>query len=145
MDGQVKEFFYNGEIMYVLGCADPAFNERTVYAGDGEVVGKEIGSLSYEQDAYAILLSHRPELFQTYVSTGVDLVLTGHAHGGQFRIPFIGGLIAPNQGLFPKYTSGLVQDKGTKMVISRGLGNSILPVRINNRPELVVVKLLSEG
>ena len=83
-------------------------------------------------------------MFETYVACGVDLVLSGHAHGGQFRLPFIGGLIAPDQGLFPKYDSGLYTDGITNMVVSRGLGNSIIPFRFNNRPEVVLVELNAE-
>lgn len=90
-----------------------------------------------------VLLSHRPELIYAYEEAGMDLVLSGHAHGGQVRLPFMGGLIAPNQGIFPKYTSGIHNVGDTSMVISRGLGNSIIPFRIFNRPELVVVILRS--
>ena len=71
------------------------------------------------------MLSHRPELFETYVSSGIDLVLSGHAHGGQFRLPFVGGLIAPNQGLFPKYDAGLYTESNTHMVVSRGVESGI--------------------
>ena len=95
-------------------------------------------------DAYTILLSHRPELFDTYVASGVDLVFSGHAHGGQFRLPFLGGVIAPNQGLFPEYDSGLYTQGDTNMLVSRGIGNSIIPIRFNNRPEIIVVELLTE-
>ncbi len=84
---------------------------------------------------------HRPELFDTYVEKELDLVLVGHAHGGQIRIPFIGGIVAPNQGLFPKYTSGIFEESKTTMVVNRGIGNSILPFRINNRPELVIITI----
>ena len=91
---------------------------------------------------YNILLSHRPELFDTYAACSIDLALTGHAHGGQFRLPFLGGLIAPNQGLFPKYDSGLYTEGGSNMVVSRGLGNSIIPLRFNNRPEIVVIEFI---
>jgi predicted MPP superfamily phosphohydrolase len=92
-------------------------------------------------EKFSILLSHRPEKFNEYTSRDFNLVLAGHAHGGQFRIPFLGGLIAPNQGFFPKYTAGVHKKGNTIMVISRGLGNSTIPQRIFNRPELVVVEL----
>ena len=94
-------------------------------------------------DTYHIVLSHRPERFDWYAQQGYDLVFTGHAHGGQLRLPLIGGLIAPNQGLFPKYDAGLFQNGGTTMVVSRGLGNSAFPLRFNNRPELILVTLES--
>ena len=79
-------------------------------------------------------------MFDTYVNCNVDLVLSGHAHDGQFRLPLIGGLVAPNQGFFPKYDAGLYTDGGTNTVVSRGPGNSIIPFRFNNRPELVLVE-----
>ena len=69
-------------------------------------------------------------------------MLSGHAHGGQFRFPLIGGLVAPNQGLFPKYDAGLFTENNTNMIISRGLGNSVIPLRFNNRPELILVELV---
>ena len=75
----------------------------------------------------------------------MDLVLTGHAHGGQFRLPLIGGLIAPNQGLFPKYDDGLYSEGNTNMIVSRGLGNSIIPFRFNNRPEVVLIELKGQN
>ena len=86
-------------------------------------------------------LFYRPEFIQNYAAEKIDLVLSGHAHGGQVRLPFIGGLVAPNQGIFPTYTAGLYEKQNTSMVVSRGLGNSIIPQRIFNRPELVVVQL----
>jgi predicted MPP superfamily phosphohydrolase len=90
-------------------------------------------------DGHTILLSHRPELWDTYLTYGVDLVLSGHAHGGQVRIPFLGGVIAPDQGFWPRFSEGQIEHDGTIMIVSRGLGNSILPLRVNNRPEVVVV------
>lgn len=95
----------------------------------------------FTEDDFQILLSHRPEKFQDYVDAGVNLVFSGHAHGGQFRLPFVGGLVAPNQGLFPEYDAGLFSEDGTNMMVSRGIGNSIIPIRFNNRPEVILVEL----
>lgn len=79
-----------------------------------------------------------------YSKENVDLILSGHAHGGQFRLPGVGGVVAPDQGFFPEYTEGLHEENGVSMIISRGIGNSIVPVRIFNRPEIVCVELVSE-
>lgn len=94
-----------------------------------------------------LLLAHRPELFEKYhveLSKAPDVVFSGHAHGGQIRIPGVGGLYAPGQGRLPKHTAGvwsLATNIEKKLVISRGLGPSHFPFRINNRPELVMVTL----
>lgn len=89
-----------------------------------------------------ILLAHEPQFFKKYAAAGYDLVLCGHAHGGQWRIPFTRvGIYAPGQGLFPKYTSGVHSFGKTKMSISRGLGNSECPLRLFNRPEIVVIEI----
>ena len=89
-----------------------------------------------------ILLAHEPQFFEKYVGAGYDLVLCGHAHGGQWRVPFTGiGLYAPGQGKFPKYTAGVHTKDGRAMVISRGLGNSEFPLRLFNRPEIVVIEI----
>ena len=128
----------------VAGINDPSFVTDYLF-GDSETVAKDIlTELISDEDIYTVLLSHRPELFETYVECNADLVFSGHAHGGQFRVPFVGGLIAPNQGLFPKYDAGVYSKEGTDMIVSRGIGNSILPFRINNRPEIVLVELQSE-
>ena len=104
----------------------------------------KLQKLTSENSSYTILLSHRPELFDVYAESGLDLVLSGHAHGGQFRLPFIGGLVAPNQGFFPKYDAGVYTEENTHMIVSRGIGNSILPFRFNNRPEVVLINLQLE-
>ena len=124
----------------IIGINDPKMaHEKSVK--NATIINKELEISNYNKDLFSILLSHRPELFRTYVENNIDLVLTGHAHGGQIRISSIGGIVAPNQGLFPKYTSGLFTENNTNMIISRGIGNSIIPFRINNRPELVVITL----
>ncbi len=91
--------------------------------------------------SFTILLSHRPERLEAYADAGADLVLTGHAHGGQMRFPLIGAVYAPHQGLFPAYTEGMHTMEQTTMVVSRGIGNSIFPLRVNNPPELVLIEL----
>ena len=92
-------------------------------------------------DGFTILLSHRPEYFWRYAESGIDLTLSGHAHGGQFRLPLIGGLYAPGQGAFPAYDSGVYTYQNANMVVSRGIGQSSFPLRFNNRPELVIITL----
>lgn len=94
-----------------------------------------------EADTFTLLLSHRPEQFDSYVAQQMDVVFTGHAHGGQVRLPFIGGLAAPTQGILPKYTAGVFEEDETYMIINRGLGNSIFPYRIFNLPEIIVLQL----
>lgn len=131
-----------GETIALLGLADPDFTVKGDMFGEvPAMVSTKLKNLIGDESGYTILLSHRPELFETYVDGGIDLVFSGHAHGGQFWLPFIGGLVAPNQGLFPKYDAGLYTDGGTSMVVSRGIGNSIIPFRFNNRPEIVLVEL----
>lgn len=120
----------------VIGVDDPSFG---MLAND---IFHTVSEL--KTDGYDVLLSHRPELFETYCESGAELVLCGHAHGGQVRIPFAGGLVAPNQGLFPEYTAGSYKSGSTEMIVSRGLGNSIIPLRVNNPPELVVITLSGE-
>lgn len=89
-----------------------------------------------------VLLAHMPHCYNNYANSGYGLVLCGHAHGGQWRIPFTKqGIYAPGQGMFPKYTSGLHNFGKTKMIISRGLGNSRFPIRLFNFPELVLIEL----
>jgi len=125
----------------LLGIDDPEFviGNRT----EGDIVKDEIikAKIEMQPDKYNVLLSHRPGFIKEYADERIDLVLSGHAHGGQIRLPFIGGLVAPNQGALPKYTAGLYEEQNTSMVVSRGLGNSIIPQRIFNRPEIVVVQL----
>lgn len=90
---------------------------------------------------FTILLAHEPQRMPTYSKFDIDLVLCGHAHGGQFHIPFIGGFVAPGQGFLPKYSKGLYEENGTKMILSAGLGNSVIPLRLLNRPEVVKITL----
>ncbi len=95
-----------------------------------------------QDDSYKILLAHQPQFVEQYAKFSISLMLSGHAHGGQWRIPFTKlGIYAPKQGLFPKYSAGIYTVKNTKLVVSRGLGNSQFPLRLFNRPELVIITL----
>lgn len=145
LENQKAQLNRDGMYITLMGISDPSFATDYLLGDSRAVAARAIKDLQNETDGYTVLLSHRPELFDTYVSAGVDLVFSGHAHGGQFRIPFIGGLIAPNQGFFPEYDAGQFHRENTTMIVSRGVGNSILPVRINNPPELVVVELNRQG
>lgn len=129
----------NDETIQIVGLDDPDFTDRDSSIQESMLERKlEEMELTGE---FCILLSHRPEVFNAYVAENIDLVLCGHAHGGQFRILGVGGLVAPNQGLLPKYDAGEYSENNTTMIVSRGIGNSVIPVRINNRPEIVVVEL----
>lgn len=146
LEDETIQLEHNGGTLMLIGLSDPNFTiGHDVFDEVPAMVSTKLNSLIRDEKSYNILLSHRPELFETYVGCGVDLVLSGHAHGGQFRLPLIGGLVAPNQGFFPKYDAGLYTDGDTNMVVSRGLGNSIIPIRFNNRPEVVLVELENES
>lgn len=93
-------------------------------------------------EGFKLLLAHKPEFIDRYAMAGYDLALCGHAHGGQWRFPFTDiGFYSPGQGLFPKYTSGVHSCGNMREVISRGLGNSECPLRLFNRPEIVVIQI----
>ncbi|WPS86274.1 metallophosphoesterase [Brevibacillus halotolerans] len=130
-----------GASIRLFGLNDPNFTATDDAYESTAMVDTKLKAMLSKNNEYTILLSHRPELFDIYAENSIDMVLSGHAHGGQVRLPFIGGLVAPNQGFFPKYSEGVHEKEQTKMIVSRGLGNSIIPVRINNRPELVVITL----
>ena len=96
------------------------------------------------EESFNLLLIHAPDNFEDYARLGFDLVLCGHTHGGQWRIPgLLNGIYAPGQGLFPKYAGGLYEKDGTTMIVSRGLAkeSTYIP-RIFNRPELVIIDIV---
>ncbi|NLL51611.1 MAG: metallophosphoesterase [Peptococcaceae bacterium] len=130
----------------IIGLRDP-IHYKQLKASDvkeQQVIMRRMIQANMAEDMLNILLVHRPEFFALYAECNIDLAFTGHAHGGQIRLPLVGGLLAPGQGLFPKYTSGLHTLNNSSMVISRGLGNSVFPQRLFNRPEVVVVTLKHE-
>jgi len=124
---------HKGEDIRIIGIEDPL---------NGVLVNEALSQFEVN-DLFTLVLSHRPETFQDYVDYEMDVVFSGHAHGGQFRLPGIGGLVAPGQGLFPSYTAGMYSKNTTHMIVSRGLGNSVIPLRVFNSPEIVLVTLKS--
>ncbi|BAQ11714.1 metallophosphoesterase ykue [Bacillus sp. OxB-1] len=128
-----------GDLIAIGGIEDPLSKG----SDDAKTVEESIAKAFRDvpDSMFTILLSHRPEQLEKYAEAGIDLTFSGHAHGGQVRIPGLGGLISPGQGWFPRYTSGIHEQDGSRMVISRGLGNSIVPIRLFNQPEIVVVTL----
>lgn len=132
-----------GQRINLCGVPDPY---AMVYAGAPDTaIQLSRAAEQIDSEAYTILLAHRPELLEDYAALGkFDLVLSGHAHGGQVRIPgVINGLCAPNQGWFPKYAGGRYEQEGTTMLVSRGLSDQVqmgVP-RIFNRPELLIADL----
>ncbi len=135
----------DGETVYLCGIYDPAFvlgsgkHSKEAYA---KLLEKKLQQV-LPPEGFRILLSHRPCPFETYQESGVELVLCGHAHGGMIRLPGKQGVISPDEGFFPKYTQGVFQQEGTSMVVSRGIGNSLFPLRFHNASELVMVTLES--
>lgn len=133
LEGQAENLELGGQTIAVCGVDDPAVGSRN---WSRQLQSARNGSAA---GSYSILLSHRPEKVKEYEAYGFDLVLCGHAHGGQVRLPFVmNGLYAPHQGLFPKYAGGRYQLSDTVMIVSRGLAVNWL-LRVFNPPELVIV------
>ena len=124
-----------GQTIAVCGIDDPDAGAP----GQLEQVGERV-----DPETFTVLLAHRPEQIDEYLSYPFDLVVSGHAHGGQWRLPgLINGLLAPNQGLFPRYAGGQYDFGDTTMIVSRGLARESTRIpRIYNPPELVVVDIV---
>ena len=144
LEDTTAEITINGDTITLIGVNDPSFQTDYLFGDSKTVMSSLLAALHTDKERFSILLSHRPELFDTYTEHNMDLILSGHAHGGQFRLPFIGGIVAPNQGLFPKFDAGIYTQGNTNMLVSRGIGNSILPFRVNNRPEVILIELHSK-
>lgn len=155
LSGETVTLTVNGETVNLCGVDDPdvyMVNTDPEQDPEGYIqaqTNKEDSFLSQiaavsettPEDSYTILLSHRPEYYETYTEHDFDLVLCGHAHGGQWRIPgILNGLYAPHQGIFPKYAGGRYDGEDMTMIVSRGLAKETTRIpRIFNRPELVVI------
>lgn len=120
-----------------VGCAD----YESIALSD-DFIAESLGAAPAE--APLLLIAHNPRWFSAYVDWGADVVLAGHVHGGVIRIPGRGGLLSPEGTFFPQYDAGLYHASSATMAVSRGLGSSVIPWRILNRPEVVVITLRPE-
>lgn len=144
LDGKCEIISRNGENIALLGVRDPFSKE----SGEIKKNIETAFSAAEEFEGYKILLFHRANLFDDIKDYGYDLILSGHMHGGQVRLPGLGGVLAPSsalfsgkQMLFPKYCSGVVTYKETTMLINRGIGNTLPVPRWGNPPEVGIVTL----
>lgn len=115
---------------------------------DDPYLGKDQLDRSFEgvsDSEPKILLAHAPNIFSKAIKGNIDLVLAGHTHGGQVRLPLVGAVVAPGQGLFPEFDYGKFTSSSTNMIINGGLGESVLPIRFYNSPEIVLITLESSG
>lgn len=146
LESETVKINRNGEEISITGINDPTFFGSGEDNADMDAFSAELKMLAEGADSDVnILLSHIPQILPLYAECGFDLVFTGHAHGGQFRFPIIGGgFFAPGQGWWPDYSEGMHTSGNTDMIISRGLGNSAFPLRLFNRPELVICELSGE-
>lgn len=144
MDGKFTEISHNGGKIGLFGVKDP-------YGKATATIVKSLAdsfSLLPEYDGFKMLLFHRANQFDRLKDKGFDLILSGHMHGGQFRIPGIGGLMPPKSSLqdskqiiFPAYCSGTFNHNNTTMIVNRGLGNPMIIPRLYNRPEICLTVL----
>ena len=138
--GECHVLNINGQYVNICGIDDPdAVNYDFEYKGMEEQLENADEQASDEK--FSLLLAHRPEYAAKYFEYSFDCVVSGHAHGGQWRIPVVlNGLYAPNQGFFPKLAGGMYDFSGKNLIVSRGLSkeNQSIP-RIFNRPEIVFI------
>lgn len=137
LNGTYDTLQIKGQEINICGIDDPTIS-YTHFDDQLKNAGKACNN-----ENYTILLSHRPELINHYLNYNFDLILSGHAHGGQWRIPkILNGLYAPHQGFFPKYAGGRYDFGDTCFIVSRGLARESVPTpRIFNNPEVVVINV----
>ncbi|HHV71096.1 MAG TPA: metallophosphoesterase [Clostridia bacterium] len=134
LENKADKYVRGEAYLWIVGVDDPYLRKADL----------EKALENTDNNAPKILLAHAPNIFPSAVENKLDLVLTGHTHGGQVRIPFLGALVIPGQGFFPGFDYGLYTRDTTTMIINGGLGESVFPLRINNRPEIVLVTLRGE-
>lgn len=141
LENKVVQLHQGESFINIAGLADPDFYSKIHKDLHEGWVGRRLSKMLLPEDQFTILLSHRPDLTNVYSEYNVDLVFSGHAHGGQIILPRVGSLYAPDQGWFPEYTMGMHMMNETTMIVSRGLGNMVSVPRIFNYPEIVIVDL----
>lgn len=134
LNNRVENIQKNGATIQIVGIDDPL---------DGKTADEMLSETMKNtyKDKFQILLAHRPEDYKVYEKYGMNLTFNGHEHGGQIRIPGIGGLFNHQFNLFPAHIDGVEQIGGLTQIISRGLGNTRRLIRLFNRPEIVVAIL----
>lgn len=141
LDDAFETITVRGSAFILAGVQDPA-KTRYEMPGYGQERAMQTAFTKLrEMPGYKILLAHRPERIKYYAKYPFDLVLSGHAHGGQVRLLFINGLYAPGQGIFPKYAGGLYKYENAALIVSRGISVHEWRPRVFNSPELVIVTL----
>ncbi|AFV12825.1 metallophosphoesterase [Thermacetogenium phaeum DSM 12270] len=135
-DGSLHLYGLTSMLYHYTG-SDTAYWEGSDLKADFLVA--ELGRPSGE--GIDLLLAHNPKYFAEYARWGADIVLAGHVHGGIVRLPFLGGIFSPDRTLFPEYQAGIYKRGDAVMLVSRGLGSSVIPLRLFNRPEVVVITL----
>lgn len=143
LNNRVETIKKDGVSLSLVGIADlNAFHTWLPQADPRVAYAETLSSLLAQSgEGLRVVLAHRPELFELYKNAGEGVYLCGHAHGGQIQLPFVGGIFSPGEGFFPKYYEGLHSEGGTTMIVSRGIGNSVFPLRVFNYPELVVLTI----
>lgn len=133
LDENFNIYGFTPEVKYYMASTKEKINENYIEERIGKI----------DNTKFNLLISHDPLLYNLYSSMGYDLVLSGHIHGGIINIPFIGGLLSPDFTFFPKYYKGVNEFNNTNVVISRGLGfGYTIPIRVFNRGEVVIIKLM---
>ena len=139
LENESVQLWYRGARVNIIGLLDLAFHPQGRERAREELPGL-IQDLTLP-GALNVALSHRPSLLEEYAAGGADLVFSGHAHGGQVRVPVVGPLFSTDEGIFPDHTAGVYPAGETWVVVSRGLGNGTPFPRLWNAPELVAVTL----
>lgn len=144
LDNKFDTINIRGYNIVIAGMTPWQFSSQTLDEDEKQFLDRYNNFLksNYDDIDYKIFVTHSPLLFENELSSvNADLALSGHIHGGQIQIPFVGGLYHPDLGLFPRYAQGIHDLDNGELIISRGIGNNAALPRINNRPEIVIINI----